>query len=127
MRRKEQHLKNIRFIFIKQVWHHLIHTFLHHNRAKTAGIFFIYACFNQFENIFKEIMLLELMTVIRSFYRSKKRPSIDGYLPGRGAMDSQGISRPKSKYCTGVPPPLDSRRLRNRIANIWGGLKSETT
>ena len=71
--------------------------------------------------MFKEITLLELMTVLRSFYRSKKRPSIDGYLPGRGAMDSQGISRPKSEYCTGVPPPLDSRRLRNRIANIWGG------
>ena len=40
------------FIFIKQVRNHLIDTFLHPDRAKTAGIFFIYVCFNQFLNIF---------------------------------------------------------------------------
>ena len=32
--------------FIKQVRHHLIDNFLHDNQAKTAGIFFIYACSN---------------------------------------------------------------------------------
>ena len=35
-------------IFIKQVWQHILNNFLHHNLAKTAGIFFIHACFNQF-------------------------------------------------------------------------------
>ena len=39
-------------IFIKQVWQlHIFYNFLHHNRAKTAGIFFIYTCFNQFLSI----------------------------------------------------------------------------
>ena len=32
-------------IFIKQAWQHIFYNFLHHNQAKTAGIFFIYACF----------------------------------------------------------------------------------
>ena len=36
------------FIFIKQVRNHLFDIFLHNNRAKAAGIFFIYACFNPF-------------------------------------------------------------------------------
>ena len=45
----EQIAKN-GFIFIKQVRQH-IYNFLHHNLSKTAGIFFIYACFNQFLNI----------------------------------------------------------------------------
>ena len=38
-------------IFIKQMHHHLINIFLHFNRAKTAGIFSIYACFNQLLNM----------------------------------------------------------------------------
>ena len=66
------------FIFIKQVRHHLIHTFLHCNRAKTAGIFFTDACFNQFQNICKEPMLPELMAVLRSFNEVNKRLSTEG-------------------------------------------------
>ena len=36
------------------------------------------------------------------------------HLPG--AVVSQGISRPNAENCSGFPPPLDSRRLRSRIA-----------
>ena len=39
-------------IFIKQVRHHLINNFLHHNRVKTAGFFFIYVCFK--DNVNKQ-------------------------------------------------------------------------
>ena len=34
------------------------------------------------------------------------------------AVVSHGISRPNTKNCTGFPPPLDSRRLRSRIAYV---------
>ena len=33
-----------------------------------------------------------------------------------GAVVSQGISRPNVENCPGFPQPLDSRRLRSRIA-----------
>ena len=33
-----------------------------------------------------------------------------------GAVVSQDISRPNAENCSGFPPPLDSRRLRSRIA-----------
>ena len=33
-----------------------------------------------------------------------------------GAVVLQGISRPNAENCSGFPPPLDSRRLRSRIA-----------
>ena len=45
----DDQIVNNGFIFIKQVRHHLIDNFSHHNRVKTAGITFIYACFNQFK------------------------------------------------------------------------------
>ena len=38
----------------------------------------------------------------------------DCHLPG--AVVSQGISRPNAENCSGFSPPLDSRRLRSRIA-----------
>ena len=38
----------------------------------------------------------------------------DCHLPG--AVVSQGISQPDAENCSGFPPPLDSRRLRSRIA-----------
>ena len=92
MHRKEQHLKKGRrsvsdpnhqnakngFIFIKKVRHKLIDTFLHHNRVTTAGIFFLYAWFNQFQNICKETTLPELMAVLLKFNEVNKRPSNQG-------------------------------------------------
>ena len=45
-------LQSAKKSLIKQVRHRLIDKILHHNRAKTAGIFFIYnASSNQFLNI----------------------------------------------------------------------------
>ena len=39
---------------------------------------------------------------------------LDCHLPV--AVVSQCISRPNAEKCAGFPPPLDSRRLRSRIA-----------
>ena len=51
---------------------HLIDTFLHHNRAKTAGISFIYEYFIQFLNFREETTLSPLMDLLWSFNEVNK-------------------------------------------------------
>ena len=41
-------------IFIKKAWQHIFYIFFHHNQARTAGIFLIYACFYHILNIQEE-------------------------------------------------------------------------
>ena len=45
----------------------------HHNQAKTAGILFIYVCFNQFQDICKETTLPQLIAMLQSCNEVNKR------------------------------------------------------
>ena len=40
------------------------------------------------------------------------------YFNGLTAVVSKCISRPNADNCSGLPPPLDSQRLRSRIALV---------
>ena len=60
---------NASSIFIKQMRNH----FLHHNLAKTAGIF-IYARFNRYLNFQEETYRPHLMALLRSLTKKTKGP-----------------------------------------------------